>query len=592
MSSNTGIPFSGPTDRWGKCQRDPVPPPPLGFDRVMENRAPTSNSALFKLPVEILGHIVGFVDPSSLSSLAQVNRDSRQLARSRQFAAIHLDYSPGSVALVYFLVSETNERMINNGSTSLPSLGACIRRMTVATSQAILRQRFDIPEIDHHNDQELYNTLAAAQAPKWQVAYTAVEEVYLPLVNIILGYRPTLPHLESLDWEDNISLSPSFFSALACSSIQHLKLYRPRVDHDFEIKLPQSHVSQGWPLRTLHMEWGLEFNNASTARISASILRLCAPTLETLIWSNLRNDDYQTFGLDPLPNFPCLRNLQLESFLPRDTSVVDALLKSKLVNLSISFGPGLLDKVLESRGRIPTLMTLAMLRPPLKFLRANTQLSKVDFRYSGFSAEVLEIEVLPPLSTFSNLTSLRVIWPETCSLLPETGLRLVSKLHGLNQLCIGSGIMLCWRRNFEVDHDEIRQYLSSLQHLRKLALQGDTYDSGIHFSNSERYYIDTYAISDDLGYEGMDFADVPGEAITPMINKEAGAPYWEKRHRRKMIGEAEKYMGVLPGLEWIYLGERAMCIESDNGAIGARRIVSISEVEGSWSYFNQMFGRS
>ena len=584
--------FDGPTDPSGKIRKDPMPPPPLAFDRVMENRTPTSDSALFKIPVEILGHILEFVDPSSLSSLALVNRDCRQLARSRQFAAVHLDYSPSSVALIHFLVSETNKRMVNNGSTSLPSLGACIRRMTVATSQAILRQRFDIPEIDHTGDDGVYIEHVKAEAPKWQVAYTAVEEVYLPIVKIILCHGPTLPHLEYLDWEDNVSLSPSFYNALACSSIQYLKLYRPVVDHDFEISLPQSHVSRGWPLRTLHMEWGWNFQGdlPSTARLSASVLRLCAPTLETLVWTNLVKEDQQTFGPDPFPNFPCLRNLRLEGLLPlADTSVMDAFLKSKLVNLSIAWGCKLMEEALESCGRMPTLKTFSMQQPPLKFLRANIQLSKIDFCYPRISAKALELEVLPPLSKFSNLTSLRVLWPETCSLLPETGLQLVSKLQKLNQLCIGCGANVGWRRNWEVDHEEICRLLSPLQDLTKLALQGDTYDSGIHFSNSERYYVDTFATPHDLGY--AHFADVPLEENRALFNEQAGKPYWEKRHQRKMRAEAEKYMGVFPGLEWIYLGERAMHIEPDDSIAGTKCIVSTAEVDSTWSYFNQMFGR-
>ena len=583
--------FDGPTDPWGKSRKDPIPPPPLAFDRVMENRAPTSDSAIFKLPVEILGSILECVDLSSLSSLALVNRDCCQLARSRQFSAVHLDYSPSSVALVHFLVSETNERMVNNGSTSLPSLGACIRRMTVATSQAILRQRFDIPNIDHTGDDEAYFEHTKAEAPKWQAAYTAVEEVYLPMVKIILCHGPTLPHLEYLDWEDDVRLSPSFYDALACSSIQHLKLYRPVVDHDFEISWPHV-VSRGWPLRTLHMEWGWNFqgNLLSTARLSASILRLCAPTLETLVWKNLLQKDQQTFGPDPFPNFPRLRNLRLEGFLPlADTSVMDAFLKSKLVTLSIAWGCKLMEEALESCGRIPTLKTFAMQQPPLKFLHANIQLSKIDFSYPRFSAEALELEVLPPLSGFSNLTSLRVLWPETCLLPPETGLRLVSKLQRLNQLCIGCGTNGGWRRNWEVDHEEICRLLSPLQNLTKLALQGDTYDSGIHFSNSERYYVDTFATPDDLGY--AHFADVPIEENTALFNEKVGKPYWEKRHERKMRSEAEKYIGVFPALKWIYLGERAMSIEPDDDTAGTRHIVSTAKVDSAWSYFNQMFGR-
>ena len=553
-----------------------------------------SDSALFKLPVEILGLILGFVEPSSLATLALVNRECRQLARSRQFAGVHLDYSHSSEALVHFLVSETEERMANNGSTSLPSLGVCIRRMTVATSTDILRRRFDIPEVKFGSDRELYRSLLEAQQPKWEVAYKAVEGFYLPLVQTILCYGKTLPHLDFLDWEDSISLSPSFYNAIACSSIQNLKLYRPTVNEDFEITLPQTLASQGWLLRSLHLELTLDLDvqwKRTTARLCASILRLCAPTLETLVWSNLGYNDYQTFGDGLLPNFPCLRNLHLGGFLNlADTSVMDAFLKSKLVNLSIMLRIDLVNMALDNCGRILSLEILSMCKPSLSFLQTNTQLSKIDFNYEGFSAESLEIEVLPLLSTFSNLTSLRVVWPSSCLLLPETGLRLISNLHTLSQLGISCGYVGGWRHNWKVDHEAIRLHLSSLKYLKKLSLYGDTYDSGIHFSTLERYYVDTYATQDDLGYDGVAFHEVPDEEREPMLDLELGKPYWEEKHKRKMVVEAEKYIDVLPALEWIYLGERAMCIEADDGGLGLRRVVSIIKLEDAWSYFEKMFG--
>lgn len=589
---STNIPFSGPKDRHGKSQRDPVPPLPLTFDRVMENRLPMSDSALFKLPVEVLGLILGFVEPSSLATLALVNRECRQLARSRQFAGVHLDYSHSSEALVLLLVSEAVERTVNNGSTSLPSLGVCIRRMTVATSTDILRRRFDIPVVEFGSDEGLYRSLLEAQQPKWQVANKSVEGFYLPLVQIILCYGKTLPHLEFLDWEDNTNLSPFFYNALACSSIQHLKLYRPIVNEEFEIMLPQTLVSRGWLLRTLHLELNLDMQmKVTTARLCASILRLCASTLETLVWSGTGYKDYQTFGDGLLPNFLCLRNLHLGvSLALADTSVMDAFLKSKLVNLSIEIGIHLINKALDSCGRIPSLETLSMSNPPLSFLQANTQLSKIDFSYEGFSAESLEIEVLPLLSNFSNLTSLRVVWPPSCLLLPETGLRLISNLHTLNQLGIWCGYVRGWKRNWKVDHEAIRQHLSPLKYLKKLALLGDTYDSGIHFSTFERYYVDTYATQDDLGYDGVALHEVPDEERRPMLDVELGKPYWEEKHKRKMVVEAKKYIDVLPKLEWIYLGERAMCIEEDDSGIGLRRVVSTIKLEETWSYFEKMFG--
>jgi hypothetical protein len=458
--------------------------------------------------------------------------------------------------------------------------------MTVATSTDILRRRFDIPEVEFGSGE--------AQLLKWQVANQTVEDFYLPQVQTILCYGKTLPHLESLDWEDNTNLSPFFYNALACSSIQHLKLYRPTVNEEFEIMLPQTLVSRGWLLRTLHLQLDLDLDmqmKGTTARLCASILRLCAPTLETLVWSNLGYNDYQTFGDGLLPNFLCLRNLHLGGLLKlADTSVMDAFLKSKLVNLSLMIGIHLVNKALDSCGRIPSLKTLSMPSPPLGFLQANTQLSKIDFNYEGFSAESLEIEVLPILSTFSNLTSLRVVWPPSCLLLPETGLRLISNLHTLNQLGIRCGYVRGWRRNWKVDHEAIRQQLSPLKYLKKLALQGDTYNSGIHSSTFERYYIDTYATQDDLGYDGVALHEVPDEERRPMLDAELGKPYWEEVHKRKMVVEAEKYIDVFPTLEWIYLGERAMCIEADDAGVGLRRVVSTTELEGTWSYFEEMFG--
>jgi hypothetical protein len=112
---------------------------PVSFDRIFEHRCSTSSSALFKLPVEVLELILEFVESSSLAALALVNSDCRQLARSRQFVDVRLDYNYSSAALVRLLVAETEERRANNGSTLRPSLGACIRRLTVSIDTNAIR---------------------------------------------------------------------------------------------------------------------------------------------------------------------------------------------------------------------------------------------------------------------------------------------------------------------------------------------------------------------------------------------------------------------------------------------------------------------
>jgi hypothetical protein len=104
---------------------------PLTPDRVMEGRPfAARDSRLFKLPLEILSTIVCFLDgdKQSLASLALVNSDCRQLARSCQFQTIVFDSSPSSTHLLGILIYEAAERPRSpNRLTERLSLGACIR---------------------------------------------------------------------------------------------------------------------------------------------------------------------------------------------------------------------------------------------------------------------------------------------------------------------------------------------------------------------------------------------------------------------------------------------------------------------------------
>ncbi|KAL3445046.1 hypothetical protein BJX65DRAFT_310202 [Aspergillus insuetus] len=76
---------------------------PLTPDRVMEGRPfAARDSRLFKLPLEILSFIIRYLDgdKQSLASLALVNSDCRQLARSCQFQTIVFESSPSSTHLL------------------------------------------------------------------------------------------------------------------------------------------------------------------------------------------------------------------------------------------------------------------------------------------------------------------------------------------------------------------------------------------------------------------------------------------------------------------------------------------------------------
>ena len=91
---------------------DVIPPLPLAFDRVNEGRAPSSGSPLFKLPFEILDVIFQNIDSSTLPNLALVNRDCRQLARSRQFASVCLNYSNSTRDLIDLLYVYFGESLL------------------------------------------------------------------------------------------------------------------------------------------------------------------------------------------------------------------------------------------------------------------------------------------------------------------------------------------------------------------------------------------------------------------------------------------------------------------------------------------------
>lgn len=180
--------FSGSKDEYG---HDTVPPLPLAFDRVNEGRSPTSKSSLFTLPFELLGTILRHIPHDSLAALASVNTDCRQLARSRQFASIQLNYSNSSVSIAKKLMGEAVERGTNGGLTRSPSLGACVRRITIATTPGCVNSRHGLAfqSLEELDETERNKRLKAASC--------AFFDVYIPSIQAALP--SSVPHLELLD---------------------------------------------------------------------------------------------------------------------------------------------------------------------------------------------------------------------------------------------------------------------------------------------------------------------------------------------------------------------------------------------------------
>lgn len=475
----------------GNYELEIVPPRPLSFDRVNEGKAPVSQALLFKLPLEITGQILEKVPWSSLASLALVCRDCRQLARSRQFASIKLDYRHNSKALVNKLMAEGSIRSGSYGGSNnmSQSLGVCIRRITVAIYPHFFKTR----------DQRKFDELPDAQKNKrLDDAKKTFVGGSIPTVEYLLGSTMVLPNLEFLDWRDKNDFSRSFFERLPLTSIQHLRLSHVRIPGALISDLPKQ--PRVWPLRTLYLEIHPSFRTAydHTSLICASILRFCASTLESLTWRTLplygTEDPFATYEMGPSPQFPRLRSLKLQTETFPDRSLLDALLGDGLRDLEVDIGHNTLSKILEEHGTIATLTTLVWdgnikSNQTLSFLRANTQLSKLSLPWGG-SGIFLGTQLLPLLNqSFRQLTSLSLRWESDW--IPHSALGAVGSLGSLQQLHLSAGIQHGRKHNWFIDHDMVRSRLKHLTSLKRMAFSRDTYDPPfVELLDRQAYYID------------------------------------------------------------------------------------------------------
>lgn len=485
------------------CEKDVAPPRPLSFDRVNEGKAPVSEALFFTLPFEIVGQIVEILPRSSLASLALVCRDCRQLARSRQFASIKLDYSNHSVALVEKLMAEATIRLGSYGSSNniSQSLGVCIRRITVATDPDWLGVRHNIAlERDYQALSVRTRIKRLANASKH------VFDDYLPKIRILLSSNIVLPHLESLDWRDKITLPQSFFQRLPWTSIQHLRLSSVKLSEVFEVNLPKAYKC--WPLRTLHLD--VHAGRPSTSLVCASILRLCALTLESLTWHALTlkswtwqilqlNDDNHSFATHTVglaPQFPRLRSLSLHNVAFSDYSILDALLEYDIRELEVDPGhDALYSEFFEQRGTMPALTTLIWdgkikTDQSLNFLQANAQLSKFSLQWEA-PGTFLEVQLLPLLAKeFRQLTSLSLKWESDS--IPRSALEAIGCLESLQQLHLSAGYQCGEKYNWFINHELMRSRLRRLTSLQRMAFSRDIYDNEVEWSAPERYYEDRF----------------------------------------------------------------------------------------------------
>ncbi|KAL8970072.1 MAG: hypothetical protein Q9183_001694 [Haloplaca sp. 2 TL-2023] len=498
---------------------------------------------VFQLPAEILAIILEYISEDSLASLALVSKDCCQLARSRRFASINLDYSFASSNLVKTLMLEAHESLGASTTSSSTRLGPCIRRIMVATSPQWVEYRhrvgsrdLDFKHLPHH---EVNDRLRNASESFF--------DMYMTLLPRILN-RTVLPNLELLDWRDRTTQPPKFFNALPTSTIRHLKICGTQIDGEYGITLPDGFKGHTWPLKTLHLTLGSSFlktRSSSPSTLMESILQLCASTLEDLSLKSLcgKKDPY---SFKSKYHFPKLHRLSISSVDCDGASVLEALIQGSLryLEIGMEIHDPIVAKYLGRCGTLPLMKTFVWYHsrpddveePPYQFLLANPQIERLLFGWA-VADKVLQENILPMLKNqYRSLASLSLVWGGIS--IPESGISAIAELKTLRQIHLSAGNQIGWKHDWVIDHDCLRRHLSNLPLLEKLAFSRDTYSRpDFRDPQGERYYV----YGNDLAEESKD-----------------SSLEWEQEHLDEVLIEAQLYADSMPNLTWMYFGQIPM----------------------------------
>ncbi|RPB02993.1 hypothetical protein L873DRAFT_1671769 [Choiromyces venosus 120613-1] len=520
--------LAGSKDEYGKKK---VLTKPLSFDRVNEGFPITSKTPLFQLPIELLNDITTYLGAKDLKSLALVDRNCRQLARSVQFCTVTLDYSFRKHSLITALHDEAQERSLNNGCLPQPSIGACVRRLVVATEPEHLSEAHSVAERPDLEDlREVWD--------RYFGVYT---------VQIASAIAGALPNLEELSLQDRTVAPEHLLGAIPASPIRTLKLGRIALAVDDPITVPSEGAR--WGVESLELEVIRDLNSPSsrcTANFCKSVLEATSKNLERLVWRG-HYGDQQSFG--QTISFPRLRTLSLSLISMPDDTVLSSFFPSDdtsvLRALSIDTRTKHVRNFLATLGQIKTLQSLHChsfaipKAPDISFIASNPQLKSLAL--SPHTNEYLTTTLLPALTGFTSLTSLSLIFES--SFIDLSALSYISKIKSLTQLWLSAGTQSGWAVDWEIDHDTLLTTLSPLQGLRRIAFTRDTYRSKDGVPPIEYYY---------------EYRILPAETPLPELGEDGLDAVWEEWHRDRMVEVARKYFGAFKRLKWLLVGKYPM----------------------------------
>lgn len=242
---------------------------PLMFSQAMEqHKADTKDCKLFELPDEILACILDWMIAIRVDfrSLALVNRDFRQFARSHQFRVVTFDGSKrcydGILAQLMLEALERRQGRSYLGQTHKPSIGACIRKLVVNRSG----------EVKHDG------RLQRGKKRRKEFA-AGGQEHHDSTMHSVIG---SLPNLDTSN-VSTVFLGHKLLNSLVGSTINTVTLDVRAADI-----CPRMVPGATWPITSLTLKlsetMGMGFAE-SRSLCWETVLRLCAPTLQRLSMS-------------------------------------------------------------------------------------------------------------------------------------------------------------------------------------------------------------------------------------------------------------------------------------------------------------------
>ncbi|RXW16358.1 hypothetical protein EST38_g9492 [Candolleomyces aberdarensis] len=557
---------------------------PLGFDRVVDGAPVTSSALLFQFPVEILSHIVENLSFSDLATLAQVDNDCRQLARSIQFVHAVFDFRrPWTCEFVEALEKEIADGSVSPVYRRHRRIACCIRRIKLYAHPHVVQ---------------------GLPVDSWvsRVASLCAE---------------AFPNLYSIEWQTpnpQPMAHRELLVKLQASTAKHIKfdaVWEPLPILPLTTTITQVKNPISWNLETLDIMYSVLSEMTGGSSTVYDLVERCGETLRTFVWRNGGPlvEVTPEILLLLLSRLPHLRHLRLENVLvrgPVQFNPPTLAQRCTITHLDLRGCDGTIYEWFEGLGTFERLRSLRVNVNPasdtaaaIRFLENNTHLIALDVGRVGAS---LRSTILPLLrSQFNDLVALRLAWDPEEDEPSADAFEMIAGIEKLERLWIsgpgrrlGQGYGYRTDAGFSVDHALVlRSLLPFVQlRLRTLIFTGDTYtvpgqQHPLLTPQAPHSYYDTKRLPHGVAVE---------DYLTPEECKRAcgsltcfdfeesrrewrklEAVAWERWHHARMREHAKAYFGGLERLKMVHVGMRPVhrdeVLDSDveNGGLGCEK---------------------